>query len=149
LVVCLACIDHPTTRRDATREEVEHDRQISEALVGANVGDVGHPGLVRRLHVEPAVERVVDGERRLASIRAGTALVADLRPDPGLPRQPSDPARTAALAHVHEVVVKLAITIDLPAVPPSSANELGLPLVFLRALAERILQPGVEAAGLN
>lgn len=71
---------------DAALEKVKHDRQVGEALVGADVGDVGHPGLVWRLGIEPAIERVVDGKGRLAAILAGTTLVADLRPDAGEPR---------------------------------------------------------------
>ncbi len=53
--------------------------------MGADVGDVGHPGLVWRLGIEPAIERLVDGKGRLAAILAGTTLVADLRPDAGEP----------------------------------------------------------------
>lgn len=79
----LPCLHRPPD--DAAGEEIEHDRQIGEAFVGADVGDVCHPGLVRRLHVEPAIERVVDRQRGLAAVMARSALVADLRPDAGEP----------------------------------------------------------------
>ena len=36
------------------------DRQIGEAFVSMDIVDVGHPGLVRRLRVKSAIERVVD-----------------------------------------------------------------------------------------
>jgi hypothetical protein len=40
------------------REEVDDDRQIQPALVGLDVGDVGHPDLVGRIDFELAVQGV-------------------------------------------------------------------------------------------
>lgn len=49
--------------------------------MGADIGNVRDPRLVRRLHIELAIQRIVDDQRRLAAIRAGAPLVADLRAD--------------------------------------------------------------------
>ena len=45
--------------------------------------------------------------------------------------------------------MELAIAVHLPAVPPGRADEIGLALVFPRPMAERIVQPDVEADGLH
>jgi len=70
--------------------EINHDSQVGEALQGANVGDVCHPGPVWRSNIELAIQRVVDRQGRLATIAARPALVADLRPDTRQPRQPGN-----------------------------------------------------------
>ena len=75
--------------------------------MGTDVGDVRHPGLIGRPGIKPTIERVVDRQRRSAPIFAGPALVADLRPNAGEPRQPRNPIGTATLAHIRQVVVEL------------------------------------------
>lgn len=65
---------------DAAGEEVDHDRQIGEAFVGADIGDVGHPGFVRHLHVKPAIERLVDRQGWLASILAEAPISGNRTP---------------------------------------------------------------------
>ncbi len=59
-VGCLAALHRPA--HDPAREEIEDDREVSEALVGADIGDVGHPCPVRCLHIELAIQRVVDSQ---------------------------------------------------------------------------------------
>jgi len=78
-----------------------------------NVDSVGHPNLVRRLHVELPIQGVVDDDRRLAAKLAGTALVADLRLDASQLGEPGDTVRADAFALLEEVVMQLAITVDL------------------------------------
>jgi hypothetical protein len=92
---------------DEAGDEVDHDRQIGAALVGADVGDVGHPVLGMCLRVKPAIERVVDRQGWLTSILAGASVAAP-RPDAGKPRQPRNPVGTAARAPFRHIVVKLA-----------------------------------------
>ena len=69
--------------------------------MGSNVCDVRHPGFVWSLDIEPAIKRVVDGQRGLATIRAGTALVVDLGTDTRQLRQPRNTVWAARLAHIH------------------------------------------------
>lgn len=112
------------------RVEVDHDRQIGEAFHGADVGDVCHPGMVWRSHVELAIQRVVDRQGRLAAIATGPALVADLRLDTRYPGQTSNAVRAAGLALIQQIIVQLAIAIDLATVVPGLPNQLRLPSIF-------------------
>ena len=47
---------------DTTGVEIDHDRQIGEALQRSDVGDVRHPDGVWRIHVELPIQRVVDDQ---------------------------------------------------------------------------------------
>lgn len=49
-----------TPADDAPGVEIDHDRQISEALARPDIGDVGDRGPVPRVHIELPVQRVVD-----------------------------------------------------------------------------------------
>lgn len=70
LVVCRPCIAPLPDRHlqgkcreeadNAVREEIEHDSEIGKALMGADIGNVGHPRFVRGLHIELAIQRIVD-----------------------------------------------------------------------------------------
>ena len=60
------------------REEVDDDRKKQPALVGLDVGDVCHPDLVGRIHLELPVQGVVHNDSRLPAISSRAALVADL-----------------------------------------------------------------------
>ena len=47
---------------DAPGVEVDDNRQIGKAFQRPDIGDVGDPRPVRRVHVELPVQRVVDGD---------------------------------------------------------------------------------------
>lgn len=79
-----------------------------------------------RVYVEPAIKCIVDGQGRLAAILARPTFIADVSLNPGAPRKVRHPVQATALAHVHQVVVELAIPVDLAAVAPCRADELGL-----------------------
>lgn len=123
--------------------------QISKTIAGPDIGDIRNPCLVRSGDVELPVERVVDSDDRSAAVDTGTALVADLRLDPGKACQTRNPVRAARFALINEIVVQLSIAIDLAALFPSLKQEIGLPLVFTGPLAQWVLQPGVEPARVH
>lgn len=59
--------------------QIHDDRKVSKALLRPDLGDVGHPDLVRGLDIKLPVEGVIDHDRRLAAITAWAVLIADLR----------------------------------------------------------------------
>lgn len=69
--------------RHAPGVEVNDDRQIPKALSRLDIGDVGDPGRIRCRDIELAIQGVVHQDRRFAAIDTGTALVANLRSNPG------------------------------------------------------------------
>ena len=143
----LAALHRPAD--DTTGVEVDHDRQIGEAFLGPDVGDVRHPDPVRCCHVELPIQRVVDDHGRLAAITARPTLVADPGLDAGQPRQACNAVRAASSRPDQQIVVQLAIAIHLAAVLPRSADQLGLARIFPSPLAQRVLQPGIKAARVD
>ena len=117
--------------------------------MGLDVGDVGHPGLIGPGRLEPLLEPVLGNDRGLAAKLAGAAPVANLRSDPGQRRQSGNTVLRDAFTLVAQIVRQLAIPIDLAAVDPSLPDKLGLPRVFLRAMAQRLLEPCIEAAEMD
>ena len=134
---------------DTTGVEVDHDRQIGEAFLGPDEGDVRHPAPDRCCHVELPIQRAVDDHGRLAAITARPTLVADPGHDAGQPRQACNAVRAASLALITQIVVQLAIAIHFAAVLPRSADKLGLAHIFPSPLAQRVLQPGIKAARVD
>ncbi len=143
----LAALQCPAN--DPTGIEVDDDSEICEALTSSDVGNVRDPGLVRSRYVKLPVERVADSDGRPAAVDAGTAFVANLRPDPGETGQTCNPVRATHLALVEKIVVQLAITVDLAALFPCLQEQVGLSLVLAGSPAQRVLQPGAKSAGMN
>ena len=129
--------------------QVDHDGQIGKAFLGADVGDVCHPGPVWRSHVELAIQSVVDGHGWLATIVTRPPFVADLRPDTRQPGQPGNAVRATGLAVIQQVIVLLAVAIDLAAVVPGPPDQLRLPGIFPSPLAQRALLPCIVATWLH
>lgn len=75
----------------------------------------------------------------IATIAAGAAHVADLRLDPRKLHQSGDPVRTDAFALVNQVIMQLAIAIDLTALGPSFVQQFSLTPVFLRPCTHQSL----------
>ena len=123
----------------AARVKVDHDSQIDKAFQGADVGDVRHPCLVWGCNIELPGQCVVDHLGWLAAVTARPALVADPRLDPGQAGKASHPVRAAGLTLVEQVVVQLAIAVNLAALFPGLPDQSGLPSIFLRPLAQRVL----------
>ena len=80
---------------------------------------------------------------------SGTAFVTDLGPDPRLFGQSGNSVRTACLALIDQVVVQLAIAVDLAAFVPGLADERDLASVVFRSIAEWIVQPTVESTRMD
>jgi hypothetical protein len=53
---------------NAPRKQIDDDCEIKEALVGADVGDICDPELVRSVDIELSVQGVVGHDRRAAAI---------------------------------------------------------------------------------
>ena len=75
----LAVLHRPA--HHAAGVDVDHYRQIGEAFLRPDVGDVGHLCLVGCRNIELAGQRVADHSGWLAAKAARTALVTDLRFD--------------------------------------------------------------------
>jgi hypothetical protein len=82
------------------------------------------------------VQSGVDDNGRPAAVNSGTALVADLSLYPGNRRQTRNPVVAACLAVIEQVVIKLAIPVDLAALFPSRLEQINLPLVLKGTLAQ-------------
>ena len=93
---CLTALHRPADNTAGI--EIDHHREIGEAFVGPDVGDVRDPRLVRSSNVELTVQSVVDDNGRPAAINSGTALVADLSLYPGNPPQTRNLVGAACLA---------------------------------------------------
>jgi hypothetical protein len=57
--------------------------------------------------------------------------------------------RTARLTLITQVIVQLAITVDLAAILPRFLEQLSLPLIFSGSSAERALAPGIKSARMS
>jgi hypothetical protein len=86
---------------------------------------------------------------RPAAVNAGATFVADLGFYPGNPRQAGNPIGATCLAMIEQVVVKLAVAIDLATFLPHLSERINLPLVFARTLAQWRLEPSIEAATMD
>ncbi len=65
------------------REQVDDHTEIQPTLVSLYVSDVCHPDLVGLRSVEVLFQSVLGHYSRLAAVSARSALVPDLRGDPG------------------------------------------------------------------
>ncbi len=80
---------------------------------------------------------------------AGPALIADLRLDARPSGQSDNPVQAADFAVIQQVVVQLAVAIDLATVVLSPPQQLRLSSIFPSPPALRTLLPGIESAGLH
>lgn len=107
------CLQHHIGSRPALHRptdhvaelEIYHNSQIGKALQGTDVGNARHPSPSWSSDVELTIQRVIDRQGWLATIAPWPTLVADLSLDTGQPCQPGNPARTASLALIQQVVV--------------------------------------------
>ncbi len=74
--------------------EIDDNGQIRKSFQGSDIGDIGHPSLIRCRHIELPIQRVIDHKGWFAAIRAGAAFVTDLSPYSCHPRQSGDTIRT-------------------------------------------------------
>ena len=99
---------------DPARVKIHDDRQVQQALVRPDVGDVGHPDRVRFFNIEPPVERVVDHDRRPPAVSALPVALADLRPYARKPGKACNTVRAAGLTLSQKIVMQLAVAVDPP-----------------------------------
>src|SRR5690606_32887907 len=130
------------------RVQVHHRRQVQPALVGADVGDVGDPDLVRRVRSEVAVQHIVDHADR-ATPMAGLAPVADLRAQPFGLHQPLYAVAAAGLARFAQVQRDLAVAVHASTGQPGVLDQAQQPLILALAQAGRLPNPGVVAAPVH
>src|SRR5690606_1550081 len=133
---------------DLPRVQVHHRRQVQPALVGADVGDVGDPDLVRRVRSEVAVQHIVDHADR-ATPMAGLAPVADLRAQPFGLHQPLYAVAAAGLARFAQVQRDLAVAVHASAGQPGVLDQPKQPLILTLTQAGRLPNPGVVAAPVH
>lgn len=132
-ICCLMALHAPADNTPGV--EIDHDRQIGKAFQCQDIGDVGDPCAIRSLHIELPVQCVVDNRGWLAAILPRPALIADLGPDADKSGETRNPVWATGFSLIEQVIVSLAIAIDLATVPPCLSDEFRLPNVFLRPLA--------------
>ena len=103
--------------------------------MGLDVGDVGHPDLIRCRRLELLFQPVLSDDGWLPAVAARAAPVAHLRSDPGQRCQPRHPVRRDALALIAQIVRQLAVAVNLATVRPGLPDQLGLANVFPRTVA--------------
>jgi hypothetical protein len=89
------------------REQIEHDGQIQPPLVGADLGNVGRPDLVRLSRFELAIQVVGHHHRGAPTVLARAALVARVRALPGQTHWAPHPMLAETFAHISQVVAPL------------------------------------------
>lgn len=135
--------------QSTTRKEVDHDGKIGKAFQCPNVGDVCHTDPGGLLHIELPVEAVVKDHGRSSAITARPTPISDLGLDPSQSGKTRDTVQVTRFSLIKQIVMKLAISIDLTALLPGLAQQFSLTDVFPRPFAQRILQPGVKAAWID
>src|SRR5690606_11544596 len=115
-------------------------------LIGADVGDVGDPDLVRFTDVELPLQAIGRSHRWLATVIAGTPTIAGLRAQSFSPHQASHAVPATGLPQLTQVVVDLAITVDPTAFQPGMFDQSEQALIFLGAYRFWLDQPGVVTA---
>lgn len=113
------------------------------------IGEIRHPDPVGFIHVELPVEAVVDDHGRSSAIAARSPPISDLGLDPGQPGKTRDTVQAARLSLIKQIVMKLAISIDLTALLPRPAEQFRLADVFPGPFAQRGLQPGIKATWVD
>lgn len=116
-----------------SKQRLHYNGQIDEPFVGFDGGNIRNPCGVWRYHFELPIQRVIDDNKWLTDILARSALVADLSADDCLTGQPRDTVWATGFAQFHQIVMQLAIAVDLTAVFPCGLEQLGLLGVFARA----------------
>lgn len=92
---------------DMSREDVDDEGDVDEALPGRDVGEIGHPQVVRAISLELPVDPI-QRVRRLG-IRYGGAL----RPSPACPTQPTHQHRPLEGAARHSRAFSPQLAPDL------------------------------------
>ena len=98
--------------------------------MGADEGDICNPELIRGIDIELSVQGVVGHDSRAATIRAGLLFVTNLGPYPCQTGQAPSPVGADVLPEITQIVMQLAVSIDLTTFRPGRFDELGLPLIF-------------------
>jgi len=86
--------------------------------MSGDIGDIRHPRLVWRTHVELLLQPVRRHHGRVSTLRSKPPPIADLRFKPGLPHQASHSVFTARLPLCTQVIVHLAIAVYTTAFQP-------------------------------
>ena len=129
---------------DAPREQLQHHGHVQPAFGRPDVGEVGHPLLIRCVGLELTVEHVVSN---------GTALPRVLGqaspPRPGTQRlrlhQPLDAMQPAIQSEFENVTPHSARAVGAVAADEAVAHLRTQHLIVQAALAARTHQPSIEA----
>ena len=119
---------------DTPRKQIDHDCQIQETPVRADISDIGDPKLVGGIHVELPVQRIVRHDSRTATIRARLLFITNLGPYARQSGQAPSPIGTDVFAEIAQIVMQLAVSLDLATLLPSCLDKHGLPLTLQRPL---------------
>ena len=144
---CRAALQRPADH--PPRIKIDDDGKIRKAFHRLDVCDVGDPKAIGRVHIKLTVKCVIDDQRRLAAVLAGTALVSDLRFDTSTFCQSCNAVRATSLPLITQIIMQLPIAIDITAINPCLADDLRLPMILLRSLAQGSLLPCIIAARMD
>ena len=134
---------------DTPRKQIDHDCQIQETPVRADISDIGDPKLVGGIHVELPVQSIVRHDSRTATIRARLLFITNLGPYARQSGQAPSPIGTDVFAEIAQIVMQLAVSLDLATLLPSCLDKHGLPLILQRPLGKGVAQPCIEATRMN
>ena len=115
----------------------------------ADICDVSDPELIRGIHIELPVQRIVGHNGGAATVRAGLLFVTNLGPYARQTCQAPSPVGADVLAHTAQIIVQLAVSIDFTAVIPSLLQQHRLALILQRPLRKGFAQPRIKAARMN
>ena len=87
--------------------------------MGADIGDVGDPELVRGNHIELSIECIFCHGSRAATIGTRLLFVTNLGPYARQTGQTPRPVWADVFAEIAQIIMQLAVSIHLAAVIPS------------------------------
>jgi hypothetical protein len=105
--------------------------------------------LVRRIHIELPVQGIVRHHTGAATIRARLLFVTNLGPYARQSCQTPSSVGADVFAEIAQVIVQLAVSVDLATFLPSRFDELGLPPILQRSPGKRFAQPSIKAARMH
>ncbi len=115
----------------------------------SDVSDIGGPERVRRIHVKLPVQGIVRHDCWAATIGARPFFRTNLGLYARQSRKTPNPVRACLFAKIAQIIVQLAVAIDLVSVIAGQFHQLGLTLIFQCPLRNGFAQPCIKTARVN
>ena len=134
---------------DLPGEQVQDNRQIQPAFVGADICEIRDPRLVLALNLELTIQRVWSDVTDATAFKTSVALIAPRRADFRITHDPVDTVFATVFTVIFEVFCDVAIAIGTAAFKPELFDQAKKPLVFKGSWATRAFKPGIKATAVN